>query len=610
MPQIPDSTIQRVRESTDLVRIIGEYVGRENLKPKSGSFWTCCPFHKEKTPSFHVDTNRQTYKCFGCGAGGDAFKFVSETQGISFPESVALLAEKANIRLEYSATDPKAPLKKELFRANELAASFFQETLKSSKGKEAREYLRNRKIGQEMIDLFRLGFAPDSWDETGQMLRHNGVSDEVAEHAGLVIAREDGVQHYDRFRGRIIFPVMGLDGRVLGMMGRVLEDNPRTAKYVNSTESAIFTKGKVLYGLNFGLKAVRDSKRMIIVEGNTDVVHAHQAGDLNVVAVMGGLSEEHANTLRTRFLDTKITWCFDSDKGGKTHFVSAAGRMLGHGDMDVCLLPNGKDPANIYQEGGKIGTYLSKTIPFFDYVIECATTDEEGVNINIKDPAGLTRFLKNISGPLSGIPADRRAIYFEVLTQRTGVSASALERAIRGDYDGTSSMQSGFVSGSSAYWQSRLLRQLLSVSDQQGIISSFADRLRIDDFDGDEKKAVAYYVLSLTEPQKKIEFDTGSALFLHSDMPKICEKIVTVAAERGVIVSPRKIQEEFFEAYPQMDFQKTVYSPKLEDITRSYTLWRAARIVDRTAKAFSAGASPDNLARTLEESYREIGEVR
>jgi DNA primase len=376
---IPPATLEQIRAASDIVEVIGAVVP---LKRAGVNFVALCPFHKEKTPSFNVNPAKQVFKCFGCGKGGDVFTFVREYEGVSFVEAVRRLAERARIPLEFAAGEAAGAarsLKEQLLDIHEQITRRWQAALANeAAGQVARDYLAKRGVSDEAVKLFRLGYAPDAWDDTLNWARSRGYDPELMEKSGLVIRREGG-GFYDRFRGRLMFPIGDDQGRVIGFSGRVLQGDEKTAKYVNSPETPIFTKGRVMFGLDKAKRPMLEAGRAIICEGQLDLIACHMAGIQNVVAPQGtAFTGEHARTLK-RYVD-EVVLCFDSDAAGQKAAVRALDDLLASGlAIRVASIPAPHDPDSFIKEHGAeaMKRLLEQAVGFFDFYLErlCAQND-------------------------------------------------------------------------------------------------------------------------------------------------------------------------------------------------------------------------------------------
>lgn len=336
---------EQVQQATDLVRLIGEQVA---LRPKGREFAGLCPFHDDKNPSMQVSPAKQIYKCFSCGAGGDAFSFVMNYHKMTFPEALRHLAERAGIevREERGARgegDGRTSERKQIAAANQQALEFFRAMLKHDEhGQVARDYIERRGISPEMVAAFQLGCAPDRWDGLALTIDRKGWPRPAFEAAGLVSQRREGRGFYDRMRHRLIFPICDALGRPIAFGGRKLreEDEP---KYLNSPETKLFNKSRTLYGLHLAKKPIIDSHTAVIVEGYTDVIACHQAGVRNVVATLGtALTAEHIGELR-KYAE-KVVLIFDADAAGEKAADRAVELFLtAEVDVAIAELPHGPD---------------------------------------------------------------------------------------------------------------------------------------------------------------------------------------------------------------------------------------------------------------------------
>ena len=351
MPRIPEDILQRIRDATDIVDLISEHV---QLVKKGRNYSGLCPFHDEKTPSFSVDPDRQFYHCFGCGVGGNVFKFIQEIDRVTFIEAVKFLAERAGVALpersgpsreEDAAAD-------ELYRANDLAQKYFHHLLLNDDvGASARTYLQTRGLTGETIERFGLGYAPPEWDALLKVAGRRGLNAQTLERAGLALPRSTGSGHYDRFRDRITFPIANISNRTIAFGARALQPD-QEPKYLNSPETPIYHKGRVLYGLSISRDAIRRQDAVLVVEGYMDLISLAQAGIQHVVATSGtALTEDHGRLL-ARFA-RQVVLLFDGDAAGSTAAMRACEALLGTGlDARVVSLPSEHDPDTFVQEHG------------------------------------------------------------------------------------------------------------------------------------------------------------------------------------------------------------------------------------------------------------------
>lgn len=366
--RIPENLLEDILSRVDIVEVIAGYIP---LKRAGRNFKALCPFHHEKTPSFMVSPDRQIYHCFGCNAGGNAFNFLMQHERLEFPEAVEVLAKKAGVVLPRpEPQDLKAvSLATQLYKINELAAIFYEGILNSGPGAQAKQYLLKRGIKEETIKSLKLGYAPDKWDALMSHLRQKGIGLSLLEKAGLVLAKEGG-GYYDRFRNRVIFPILDIKSRVLGFGARVLDDT--LPKYVNSPETPIYTKGRNLYGLPLAKDAIRESDLAIIVEGYLDFILPYQWGSKNIVASLGtALTLEQARFLK-RYTHN-VVMVYDPDKAGEIATLRTLDIFIEE-DMNVRVasLPEGFDPDSFVRKLGidSFKAKIDQSQNLFDYKLK------------------------------------------------------------------------------------------------------------------------------------------------------------------------------------------------------------------------------------------------
>ena len=371
---------EQIRAASDIVDVIGSYLP---LKKNGANFTALCPFHKEKSPSFNVNPHKQIFHCFGCHKGGDVFTFVKEYENIGFMDAVRRLAERAKIPLEFENTpgaQESRHLKDQLLQIHDQLATRWQSCLANeAAGQLARDYLAKRGVSVEAIKLFRIGAAPELWDDTVNWAKSKGFALETVEQAGLIIKKEETGRHYDRFRGRLMFPICDEQGRVIGFSGRILSGDEKTAKYVNSPETAIFTKSKVFFGLDKSKRAILDKGYAIICEGQLDLIACFMGGVQNIVAPQGtAFTDQHARIIK-RYAN-EVVLCFDSDNAGQNAIVRSLDHLLAAElAVRVAVVPAPHDPDSfIKAHGGEaFRTLVESAEGFFDYLLKrlCATND-------------------------------------------------------------------------------------------------------------------------------------------------------------------------------------------------------------------------------------------
>lgn len=375
-----EATLEQVRAANDIVEVIGSYLP---LKRAGANFTALCPFHKEKTPSFNVNPHRQIFHCFGCHKGGDVFTFVKEYENIGFADAVRRLAERAKIPLETDnrpGEQQARHIKDQLLQIHEQITQRWQNCLANeAAGQIARDYLKKRGVSEEAIKLFRIGAAPELWDDTVNWAKSKDHDLALVEKAGLVIRKEETGNYYDRFRGRLMFPICDEQGRVIGFSGRILAGDEKTAKYVNSPETPIFTKSKVFFGLDKSKRAILDAGFAIICEGQLDLIACFMGGVPNIVAPQGtAFTDQHARILK-RYVD-EVVLCFDSDEAGQNAAVRSLDHLLASGlAVRVAIVPSPHDPDSFIKANGgeAFRQLIERAEGFFDYYLSrlCSTND-------------------------------------------------------------------------------------------------------------------------------------------------------------------------------------------------------------------------------------------
>ena len=374
------ATREQIRAASDIVDIIGSYLP---LKKTGANFTALCPFHKEKSPSFNVNPHKQIFHCFGCHKGGDVFNFVRDYENIGFMDAVRRLAERAKIPLEFENTpgaQESRHLKDQLLDIHEQLTTRWQNCLANeAAGQLARDYLAKRGVSADAIKLFRIGAAPELWDDTVNWAKSKNFSIETVERAGLIIKKEETGRYYDRFRGRLMFPICDEQGRVIGFSGRVLSGDEKTAKYVNSPETPIFTKSKIFFGLDKSKRAILDAGFAIICEGQLDLIACFTNGVQNIVAPQGtAFTESHARIIK-RYAN-EVVLCFDSDNAGQNAIVRSLDHLLASGlAVRVAVVPTPHDPDSFIKSNGgaAFNELIKNAAGFFDYYLNrlCATNE-------------------------------------------------------------------------------------------------------------------------------------------------------------------------------------------------------------------------------------------
>lgn len=340
-----------ILQKTDIVQLIGESI---QLYRRGANYVGLCPFHDEKTPSFTVSPDKQFYKCFGCGKSGNAITFVMEHNGLSFMEAMKLLAGKAGIPLEFEKHDENRVSKQsELIGAMEASTSFFSEQLRTKEGEKCLHYFKNRGFDDKIIENFKLGYSPNSFDKLLKYIKKNGISEEIALECGLLVKNENG-KVFDRFRNRAMFPIQDIFGRTIAFGARLLDDDKNQAKYINSPQTTLYDKSRVLYGLYQAKNAIMQQNRTIITEGYADVITMHTFGFKNTVSSSGTALTDFQLSKLAHY-SKRLLLLFDGDDAG----IKAAERALelalqNNFEVDILVLPDGNDPDSFIRKFGNL----------------------------------------------------------------------------------------------------------------------------------------------------------------------------------------------------------------------------------------------------------------
>ena len=346
MARIPEETIERIRNTADIYDVVAQYV---DLKKRGRNYFGLCPFHSEKTPSFSVAPDKQIYHCFGCGSGGNVFSFIVEHEKVTFIEAVQQLGEKYGIRVQYEAGSGSTEFFSSLYQAHHVAAELYHNTLYSDQGKAALEYLHDRGLNDDILKMYQIGFAPDSWDTLSNKVKPLDMKIEVYDKSGLFVKTEHGWR--DRFRSRIMFPIYHPSGKVIAFGGRIFNsDDP--AKYLNSPETPLYRKSEVFYGLHKTRDSIRKFGTAVLVEGYTDFLQLVQLGIPNVVALSGtALANKHAAQIRK--FASKVYLAYDGDDAGINATLRAGYVLLQAGVEPLIIeVPPNQDPDNWVRNEG------------------------------------------------------------------------------------------------------------------------------------------------------------------------------------------------------------------------------------------------------------------
>jgi DNA primase len=427
--RIPEHVIQDIKDRVSILEVVGDYV---RLQKDGANYKGLCPFHQEKTPSFKVHEGKGIYKCFGCGESGNVFKFLMKLEGMSFMEAAEKLASRAGITIPREELKPE-DLKREqdqgrIFRANQAAAEFYHQTLlKAPEAKIARDYLDQRGYGAETVDRYQLGYSPASWDATISALKSQGIAEADVHAAGLALSRDSG-GYYDRFRGRLMFPIHDVQGRVRGFGARQLGEDKDQPKYINTPETVIFKKGQGFYGLYQAKEEIRKTGRALVVEGYFDQIALDHAGVKYAVATLGtALTADHARLLRRYSRDVFLV--FDADEAGQKAAIRSIEPFLEAGlSPRIILIPEGKDPDEYLRahSAAEFRKLLQTAPPLVAHHLDQLIAAAEGT------PAGLSKAVWEAAEILSRVrdPIERGA-FTERIARRTGIPLPQVQARLR-----------------------------------------------------------------------------------------------------------------------------------------------------------------------------------
>jgi DNA primase len=547
---ISEGKIAEIKERARIVEVISDYV---SLKKSGKNYLGLCPFHSERTPSFTVNEEKGIFHCFGCGAGGNIFNFLMRANHLNFPEAVKELAKRYGVALpkrELSEEEKRRrSLKARLFEINEMAAEYYHQLLVSQKeGEEGRRYLVKRGISEEIIAEHRLGFAPAAWDSLALFLQDKGVPSNLAEDLGLIIPRKEGMatggrpSFYDRFRRRVIFPIINEGGQVSGFGGRTIDNATASSgqvppKYMNSPESPIYSKGQMLYGLNVAKGSIREQGRALIVEGYMDLLSLHQEGIRNVVASLGTALTPAQVSLLGRYTREAVL-VFDADESGKKATQRSLELFLQEGvSARVVSLPSGFDPDSFIRQEKRAGfeRVLAHALPVVEYILEQAMRRHatETVEGKVRAVRELIPSLNRLKDPIE------QNLYIDRVASRLGLKESQIRAQLRGrmaqaDEAGTPPQRT-----SRGPAHERLLLQLMLMRHQ--VIPAVQEVMGKEGFSDPRHKKLAGELMTLWEGEKKLDVQE---LFRRVGDDQVKDLISELLlAEESVIDADRMLQD-------------------------------------------------------------------
>jgi len=422
MATLQKHDIDGIKAANDIVEVIGEYM---TIKRAGSAFKGLCPFHQEKTPSFTVNPQRQSFHCFGCGEGGDVISFLTKHEGVDFTTALRMLAQRAGIPLAFTEESSQRQQEKDvLYRVHEQLAEIYHTYLTRHKnGHEARAYLAAREIDEEAIKSFKIGYAPPG-GAVRDFGRRQRYSNEVLEQAGVLVRGSDG--YYDRFRERIMFPIHDIIGRVVGFSGRIMDPSKSPAKYMNSPETPLFKKSHILYAMDRARKSMVDRREALICEGQLDAIRCHMAGFTHTVAPQGtALTGDQARILK-RYADS-VMMLMDADIAGQNAAIRSAEAFLAEGmSVRIATLPEGEDPDSLIRTGGAeaLEAVLQRAVSAVEFQVDVLSARED-----MKDPAAVMRIgsavLELIAHSDSAI---QREQLIQLAARRLSISPQALQQ--------------------------------------------------------------------------------------------------------------------------------------------------------------------------------------
>ncbi len=557
-----DEIVSEVLQANDIVDIVSGYV---RLKRTGSSLMGCCPFHREKTPSFHVSADKQLYHCFGCGAGGGVIQFIMNAEGLDFPDALRFLADRAGIRLpesDGSRDEEKYKRKHKMYEMNKDAARYFRECLLSPEGKVAQEYLTKRQLDGKTIAAFGLGWAPGGWDGLLKHLRSKGYDRSLLVDAGLCIMNDKG-HVYDRFRERVMFPIFDTRGNITGFTGRILQGD--AAKYMNSPESIIFDKGKNLYGLNLAKKSTRGY--YILVEGNMDVISLHQAGINAAVAACGtAFTRDQAKLLSK----SPVYLCFDSDGAGQKALERAAEIFKEfETPLKVIEMPDVKDPDDFIKKYGAeaFETLIKKAKTLTEHRMDMLL---RGVDLN--NTAQKIEMLDKAAKLFSGISnAVEREVYVTRLSAKTGISVDAINSEIRktnakNTRKEISAELRKAVGGGTEIRKQNKRRHIAEagflsmLTESTKVFSKFGDKFTEDSFSEDVHKQIFGNICTYYKEEK----DGTCQDFLMGALPGKEKEISNVLMSVQNVSDPVRAAEDFAQALEDEIFNEKLQKAQAE----------------------------------------------
>lgn len=539
--------VDQVRQVADIVGIASLYT---TLKKRGKKYVGLCPFHAEKDPSFTVDPEKQLFHCFGCGAGGDVFSLVMEKENLTFPEALKYLAEKFHLPLPRpTKLSPELlKLEEKIFKVNEAALAFFRQNLFQTKeGEAAQDYLKKRGFSSTTLDSLKVGYAPNSWNGLLNNLKNRFGDMALLEKAGLILPGQRSNDFHDRFRGRVIFPIFNLTGRVVGFGGRSLFD--AEPKYLNSPETPVYSKGKLLYGLNWTKEAIREAGELLLVEGYTDFAALFQAGIRNIAASLGTSLTEHQVGLARRFA-SRIVINYDGDPAGRNAALRALPLCLEKGlQTSILVLPKNLDPDGFLRQHGRESyLHLSKNaIPGVKFLVESVAR-----SVRMDIPEEKSRVIRTILSVLEKIPdAFARSEYLRQVSDMLAVEETLLRQVVEKSSAPTGQEEKELFLPA----EKRLLQILLA---DRGIAASVGAKIRREDLRGLKSEPALTFILERSKRGKDFVFGE----LLEAAGPKLAGHLSRVILEESGLAT----QEEALDCV--MSLRRTLLENELRALQK------------------------------------------
>ena len=503
---IPPEKISEIQRAINIIDIVSDHV---TLKQAGKNFLGLCPFHQEKTPSFTVNEEKQIYKCFGCGDGGTVFNFLMKQESLTFPEAVNVLAEKANIRIDAFDKKKEHQGTNILFKVNEQATRFFVDMLlKTQEGKRPRDYVSSRSINDNSIRKFRLGYAPNRWDSIVNKSKEWGADTKLLERAGLIIRKQD--KCYDRFRNRLLFPIFDSQNRPVGFGARALDNS--LPKYLNSPETPIFSKSKTLYGINWAKESMKKNRKVLIMEGYTDVIIAHQNGIDWSIAVLGtALTREHIRMLK-RYCDKAIL-VFDADTAGQKSSERNLDIFIEEDfDVNIVLLPKGYDPCDFITKKGKqrFLEQVENAYDFFSFKVKLSERKWDMSSVS-----GRTSAIDDILSTAMKIPDILKR---DLTIKRVAEEMSIDEQLLRNHLAKFTGLK----------------KRPTEAKQPHNRISNNLDKAKSADFK--VEMAILGLMINRNDLIKKVETDIGFDSFKNNEILSIAKRISEIYSKKGQVV--------------------------------------------------------------------------